>query len=107
MLLEREGLKTPDLCTVERPAETHADLAALIETGAADCGFGLQAAAGHLGFLPLVTDESFDLVMTRRNYFEPAIQALLFFARSKGFAARAAFLGGYDLDDLGRVLWNG
>jgi putative molybdopterin biosynthesis protein len=41
-----------------RPAETHADLAALIETGEADCGLGLQAAAGHLGFLPLVSDEA-------------------------------------------------
>jgi putative molybdopterin biosynthesis protein len=40
---------------VDRPAETHADLATLIETGEADCGLGLQAGAGHLGFLPLVS----------------------------------------------------
>lgn len=106
-LLAREGLSLADLTTVDRPAETHADLATLIETGDADCGLGLQAVAGHLGFIPLVSDESFDLAMTRRDYFEPPVQTLLTFARSDSFARRAAHLGGYDLTNLGCVLWNG
>ncbi|MFN3281681.1 MAG: substrate-binding domain-containing protein [Tabrizicola sp.] len=105
-LLAREGLSMADLATAPRPAETHADLATLIETGEAELGLGLQAVAGHLGFLPILTDESFDLAMTRRDYFEPPVQALLAFARSEIFARRAAYLGGYDLTDLGRVLWN-
>ncbi len=107
VLLSREGLSMADLTTTDRPADTHADLAALIETGEADCGLGLRAAAGPLGFLPLVTDESFDLAMTRRQYFEPPVQALLAFARSDTLARRAAYLGGYDLTDLGLVIWNG
>lgn len=107
VLLSRDGLTTADLRTAAAPAETHADMAALIETGEADCGLGLHAAAGALGFLPLVDDERFDLVMTRRDYFEPPMQALLAFARTEGFARRAAHLGGYDLTDLGRVIWNG
>ena len=107
VLLAREGLCLGDLAVLDRPAETHADLATLIETGEASCGLGLQAAAGHLGFLPLVADESFDLAMTRRNYFEPPFQTLLSFARSEAFARRAAHLGGYDLTNLGRVRWNG
>jgi excisionase family DNA binding protein len=107
VLLAREGLTLADLTLLERPAETHADLATLIETGEADLGLGLQAAAGHLGFIPLVSDESFDLAMTKRAYFEPALQTLLAFARTDTFARRAAHLGGYDLTDLGRVVWNG
>lgn len=107
VLLSREGLSMADLTPIEQPAETHADLAALIETGEADCGLGLQAAAGRLGFLPLLADESFDLAMARRDYFEPPVQALLAFARSEAFARRAQHLGGYDLTDLGRVRWNG
>ena len=107
VLLAREGLSTADLTTIDRPAETHADLAALIETGEADCGLGLQAAAGQLGFLPLPTDESFDLAMARRDYFEPPVQALLAFARSEAFGKRAQHLGGYDLADFGQVRWNG
>jgi putative molybdopterin biosynthesis protein len=107
LLLSREGMTAADLTVAARPAETHADLAALIETGEADCGLGLQAAAGRMGFLPLVSDESFDLVMARRDYFEPPVQTLIGFARSETFARRAAHLGGYDLADLGRVRWNG
>ena len=107
VLLARAGLSMADLAVAERPADTHADLATLIETGAADCGLGLQAAAGQLGFLPLVADESFDLAMTRRDYFEPRVQSLLAFAGSADFARRAAHLGGYDLRALGTVIWNG
>lgn len=107
MLLAREGLALADLACTDRPAETHADLAALIEAGEADCGLGLRAAAGQLGFLPLLQDESFDLAMRRRDYFEPPVQALLAFARSDVFVRRAAHLGGYDLTGHGRVVWNG
>ena len=107
VLLSRAGLTAEDLVAADRPAESHADLAALIETGAADCGLGLQAVAGSLGFVPLVRDESFDLVLSRRAYFEPPVQALLAFARTEGFARRAAHLGGYDLSELGAVRWNG
>jgi len=107
VLLARDGLSMADLTTVDRPAETHADLATLIETGEADCGLGLQSVAGHLGFIPLVADESFDLAMSRRDYFDPPIQTLLAFTRSGTFARRAEHLGGYDLTDIGRVLSNG
>jgi putative molybdopterin biosynthesis protein len=107
VLIARAGLAPGDLNVMERPAETHADLAALIETGEADCGLGLLAAAGRLGFIPLVTDESFDLVLARRDYFEPPAQALLAFTRTEAFARRVAHLGGYDTSGLGRVRWNG
>jgi putative molybdopterin biosynthesis protein len=107
VLLAREGLSATDIATTSRPAETHADLAALIETGEADCGLGLQAAAGQLGFIPLLADEVFDLVMARRDYFEAPVQTLLAFSRSEAFIRRAAHLGGYDLTDLGKVRWNG
>ena len=106
VLLAREGLSMAGLILAERPAETHADLAALVETGEADCGLGL-AAPGALGFLPLLEDEQFDLALTRRAYFDPPVQRLLDFTRSNAFTRRAAHLGGYDLRDLGRVLWNG
>ncbi|MGF1650596.1 MAG: substrate-binding domain-containing protein, partial [Hyphomicrobiaceae bacterium] len=107
VLLAREGLSLAALTAVSRPSETHADLAVLIETGEADLGLGLQAAAGPLGFIPLLSDESFDLAMVRRDYFEPPIQALLAFAQTEAFARRATHLKGYDLTDFGKVLWNG
>lgn len=89
-------------------AQTEADLAALIAEGEADAGVGVAAAAqrASLGFVPLGVNESFDLVMRRRDYFQPAVQKLLAFTRSEGFARRAATLGGYDLSRLGQVVYN-
>ena len=86
-------------------AETQEDLAGMVAMGEADCGLGIAATAGGLDFLPLVR-EQFDLVMRRRDYFEPPVQALLAFCRSELFQRRADHLGGYDLSDLGNIRFN-
>ncbi|MDP4424703.1 substrate-binding domain-containing protein, partial [Escherichia coli] len=61
-----------------------------------------EAALRGLHFVPLVR-ERFDLVARPRDWFEPPLQALLAFARSDAFGARAARLGGYDVAQTGRV----
>lgn len=105
VLLAREGLSPADLQPCPRIAESHGDLATMIEMGDADCGLGLAVAG--LGFLPLWPGEEFDLVMRRRDYFEPPVQKLLAFARSDAFRRRADFLTGYDISRLGEVRLNG
>lgn len=107
VLLDRAGLTPAAVCWAERLAETQGDLASMIATDEADCGLGIAAAAGGLDFLPLWPAEEFDLVLRRRDYFEPPVQALLAFAGSEAFARRAAYLGGYDTADLGQVRFNG
>jgi excisionase family DNA binding protein len=76
--------------------------------GEADVAFGLESAArqSRLDFVPVCT-ERFDLIVLRRDYFEPAFQKLLAFARSEAFATKAEQLGGYDISDLGKVHFNG
>jgi hypothetical protein len=44
--------------------------------------------------------------MHRTDYFEPAMQSLLGFARTPGFMATADGFGGYDVSRLGRVVFN-
>lgn len=89
-------------------ARTETDLAVLVADGRADCGLGIEAVARLFatGFVPLLA-EAFDLVMRRRDYFEEPLQRLLGFARSAAFAAEAERLGGYVLEEAGRVVWNG
>ena len=105
-LLTRADLSETSLSFVDPPAESQEDLATMIAEGAADCGMGIQAAARGLGFLPLWPSEAFDLVMRRRDYFEPPIQALLAFTRTDAFRRHAEHLGGYDVSDLGLVRLN-
>jgi hypothetical protein len=53
-----------------------------------------------------VIRERFDLVLHRREAFEPAMQALFAFARTPLFAERAARMGGYEVSETGRVAFN-
>jgi len=106
-LLGRAGLGLDMVNIAGRVAESQGDLASMIAMDEADCGLGIAGAAGGLDFLPLWEGEEFDLVLRRRDYFEPPMQALLEFARSEAFARRAAFLGGYDIASLGQVRYNG
>jgi putative molybdopterin biosynthesis protein len=105
-LLAQGGLKRSDL-NASAPALNESDLALAIAEGKADAGLGIRAVAQQfkLGFVPLHV-ERFDLVMRRRDYFEPSVQKLLEFARGPIFAARAAELGGYDVGGLGAVILN-
>jgi excisionase family DNA binding protein len=89
-------------------ARTETDAAAAVASGEADAAAGLEASARPfgLGFLPLA-DESFDLAVDRRAFFEPPLQRLFAFARTAACADKAHALGGYDLSPLGAVRWNG
>jgi excisionase family DNA binding protein len=106
-LVAQADLRYEDLDIVEPPALTQTDLAVAILEGRADCGLGVRAAARRfrLHFIPLHR-ERVDLAMRRRDYFEPAAQALLAFTRTPAFAAEAAVLGGYDVSATGRVNHN-
>jgi putative molybdopterin biosynthesis protein len=104
-LLRGHGLAPDAVRAASRTAESEDDLASMIAMDDADCGLGIRAASAGLDFVPLAREE-FDLVLRRRDYFEPPFQSLLAFARTEAFARRAAFLGGYDLEGLGDVRYN-
>jgi excisionase family DNA binding protein len=106
-LLAEAELRLEQLGFLPDPAMAEDEVAAAVAEGRAEAGFGIRAAAAArgLGFVPLVR-ERFDLVMDRRTYFESPVQALLGFARSPGFAARAGRMGGYDTAGTGSIAFN-
>jgi excisionase family DNA binding protein len=103
-LLGEAGIRLDQVAFLPEPALAEDEVAAAVQEGRADVGFGIgaEAAARGLGFLPLF-NERFDLVMDRRQYFGTAMQRLLRFARQPEFAARAARLTGYDVEETGAV----
>ncbi|HET8801128.1 MAG TPA: helix-turn-helix transcriptional regulator [Marinobacter sp.] len=106
-LLARHGIDAERLTWADHPSLSEDDLALAIRQGEADIGVGIEAAARRQGlaFIPL-QQEHFDLAMRRRHYFEPALQRLLAFAGSERFIQRAEALGGYDISELGQVVYN-
>ena len=106
-LLNRAGVSLDQLNVLDHPARNETDLGQAISEGKADAGEGVRAAAQafHLDFVPL-HQERCDLLIRRRDYFEPSVQELLAFAKAPDFSARAAEMGGYDITHTGRVVWN-
>ena len=107
-LLEGAKIGHDKLNWLPRPSVAETDLAAAIHDRQADAGVAIEAAARaqSLAFIPLAV-ERLDLVLRRRDFFEPPAQMLLAFLRSTEFAAQATALGGYDVAASGRVVFNG
>lgn len=106
-LLAQSGLG-PDDITLAALSRTESDAALAVQAGKADATFGLKALANQHGleFVPVVK-ERFDLLVDRRSWFEPPMQALLQFCRSDAFAEKANEMDGYDISGFGRVHFNG
>jgi putative molybdopterin biosynthesis protein len=103
-LLHAAELTEAAITGARRVAATGDDLAFMVKAGEADCGVATRAVAlaRGLAFVPLVW-ERFDLVMRRRTYFEPGMQALLALVKTKEFGQHAETLGGLDVSDAGSV----
>jgi excisionase family DNA binding protein len=107
-LLRRAGIDSKSLTYAPETAGTGHEVGLAILGGRADAGLATRAAARQLqlDFLPLAT-ERFDLLIRRRDYFEPPFQRLLAFAKGTGFRVQADKLTGYDVSGLGTVHYNG
>lgn len=105
--LARKPVPSPTLDLVLDNLDSENDAAIAVQHGHVDAVFGAQSAAQSfgLGFVPVMR-ERVDLLINRRSYFEPPLQALLGFCRTPAFADYAKALGGYELAEHGSVIWN-
>jgi putative molybdopterin biosynthesis protein len=106
-LLASNNIETSSLNVVGSAALTESDLAQRVRDNEADVGLGCASAAhaANLVFVPLI-EERFDLLLRRRDFFEPPLQALFAFARTSAFVKRAEAMRGYDVSGLGVVIYN-
>jgi putative molybdopterin biosynthesis protein len=83
------------------------DAASMIAMGLADVATGVRATAVEFGldFVPIGT-EAFDLAMSRGIFFRTLFQKLLEQLRSTECQRLAQMFGGYDLSDLGKLVWS-
>lgn len=87
-------------------AYTERDAASAIATGQADVAPGVRAAAGEFGleFLPIGW-EAFDLALSRGIFFRTLFRGLLEQLRGAECQRLARVFGGYDLAELGSIVW--
>ena len=105
-LARQGGLARAD-ARIAQVARTEDEAAQLVRSGDADVTFGLQPVAETYGldFVPPI-EERFDILVDRKAWFEPPLQAFIEFCRSGGVADKAAEIGGYDFTGFGQIHFN-
>ena len=103
--LKQRSIDPRHILGYDRQEFTHLAVAAAVQSGAADCGLGILAAARalNLDFVPLL-EERYDLVIPAEHYDSDLLQPLLAMIRDPGFAAAVEALGGYRVSQMGQVL---
>ena len=93
------------ICGYNDEEFTHMSIAASVQSGAADVGLGIYAAARalKLDFIPIVT-EKYDLVIPQFFFESKNIQILLDTINTKKFKKLVEELGGYSTKKTGEVI---
>jgi len=107
--LRESGIDPEKIKGYGREEYTHMAVASAVLTGMADTGLGILAAANALGldFIP-VTEERYDLAVPAEFIETRMLRALLDVVRGDGeFRESVIGMGGYDIRDMGRVMYEG
>jgi putative molybdopterin biosynthesis protein len=104
-LLEQAGIAVDQIQGYTTEEFTHLAVAAIVASGAADAGFGIEAAAHRFGlhFMPMVR-ENYWFALNREALNLPAVADLLRLLRSPEFHDPVAALPGYDPRAAGTVI---
>ncbi len=105
--IKEKGISARLIKGYDREEFTHMGVASAVLTGIADTGMGILAAANALGldFIP-VAKERYDLAIPKDFAQMEQITALLAIIRNDNeFRASVERLGGYDVSDMGRVVY--
>jgi putative molybdopterin biosynthesis protein len=106
--LKKLGISEDQISGYEHEEYTHMGVAASVANSVADVGLGIRSAARALGldFVP-VAWERYDLLMTKEFLHSSLMDKLLSIISSSEFKGQVESLGGYDLSQSGRVVWQG
>ena len=107
--LREHNINPHDVGGYEREEYTHMGVASAVRTGIADTGLAILASAKalDLDFIP-VAKERYDLAIPRTFFVTEMLQNLLNIIREDvEFRNMVTGLGGYDVSDMGKVIYEG
>jgi putative molybdopterin biosynthesis protein len=105
--LRDKGMPPQSIKGYDKEEFTHMGIASAVMSGAADTGMGILTAAIALDleFIP-VANERYDLLIKKEHLDMPMIQAFLQIITSDDeFRSAVLALGGYDVSDMGKVVY--
>ena len=103
--LKLAGLTPEQLSGYSREEYTHTGVAAQIAAGTADAGMGILSAAriAQLDFIP-VAEECYDFLIDGDAWDQAAVHRLIEVLQSDAFRQRLELMGGYRLEQPGRII---
>ncbi|MDO4816563.1 MAG: molybdopterin biosynthesis protein [Bacillota bacterium] len=103
-LCKKSSYDVSKLYGYDREELTHTSVAAQIAAGSADAGLGIYSAAQMYGldFVPVCT-EQYDLIIPDYAWETESVQKLIEVLKSDAFKARLTEMGGYTLENPGKV----
>ena len=103
--LRKLGINANSIAGYERECFSHLAVASTVARGEADFAIGNEKASQQvkgIAFIPL-QPESYELVIKKEDINKPHFQAVLQIIRSMEFKLELEGIGGYDLNDLGKI----
>lgn len=103
--LSQSGILKEEINGYDREAATHMAVAALVGSGSADVGMGIQSAARAmaLDFIP-VGSEEYDFAIPEKYLELPHIRCFIEILNSEIFKNKVKELGGYDTIQTGKII---
>lgn len=104
-LLNKDGINPENIYGYTREEHTHLSVAVQIAQGSADAGLGIYSAAKIYGldFIP-VCEEDYDFIMPAQFIDSVRLHKLLSILKSDEFKNRLLKMGGYRLEDCGKII---
>jgi putative molybdopterin biosynthesis protein len=102
-----QGIDSSEIVGYDHEEYTHMSVAAAVANGSVDTGLGILAAANALGldFVP-IAEERYDLIVPRQHLYDSKVSTVIDLIRTnKAFHEAILALGGYDLRDCGKVMY--
>lgn len=104
-LLKKNEISCEQVNGYDKEAATHMAVAALVQSGAVDCGMGIESAACamDLDFVP-VGHEEYDFAIEQNNLDLPHVKAFIDVLKSEDFKQKVMQLGGYEFSACGEIV---
>jgi len=106
-ILKEEGIEPASIPGYNHEEYTHMSVAASVANGSVDAGLGILAAANalNLDFIP-IAEERYDLIIPSSYQNDKKINVILKLIRTNTYFHDSIIkLGGYDLRDCGKIMY--
>lgn len=103
--MKKLGIPSSDLLGYKKSSSSHLGVASAVSRGEADFGIGNEKTGEQVKGIDFIAlqNESYELVIKKEDINKPYFEMVLRILRSKEYKQEIEGIGGYDLENLGKI----